>query len=564
MFDAETQQALIQEFLSENREAMDRVERDLLLLESNPTHHEWLNSVFRDMHTVKGNCRMMEFTRLEELTHTAESLLHLLREGKLLLRPAISNQLLAVLDAVRRSLLCIEQTGSEGEEDFTAQILQMEQCHEEVERLGETGLELLLETHSASDAPPESAAPAGEKEARSNRLDSVRISIERLDTLMNQIGEMGATFNQLKYAIAHHPQQIDHSLEGLEQHLQKLQGEVLQYRLQPIGQILESYHRLVRDLAVETGKKVLLELTGEETEVDRSILISIKEVLGHVIRNAIDHGIESSAVRLELGKSAVGHLRIAAEQKHGQVYLDIADDGKGIDLNKVRAKALAKNLISMEQALEMKEPEIMRLIMAPGFSTAEQVSKISGRGTGLDVVQTAIDKLGGSITISSEPGLGTRFRLRIPQTMAIVPVLLVRALQEGYAIPQVNIVELLSFYGDEVAGNIEGKMRSPMVRVREQLLPLVSLRQALATPIAGESPAPELKQLQARAELHVVVLHAEEALFGLEVDAIQEPANLVIKPMGQMLSHIAILAGTAVMPDGSVSFLLNVPELIKC
>ncbi|MBF0125666.1 MAG: chemotaxis protein CheA [Magnetococcales bacterium] len=560
MLDAASQQALLQEFFSENREALDRIERGLLQLESTPTNRELLNSVFRDMHTVKGNCRMMGFERLEGLTHAAESLLDLLREGKLVIDHRIGTRFLGVLDTTRRTLLMIEQTGSEGNDRFSDQILQLERFHGEVDLTpGETerrGLESPLDLES--DHP----VVRNETDA-SPRMESIRLSIERLDALMNQVGELGAVFNQLKYALSTNHSQIEPALENLEQQIHGLQGEVLQYRLQPIGRILETYHRLVRDLAVETKKKVVLDLVGEETEVDRNILISIKEVLGHLIRNAVDHGIESPGERGAGGKSPIGRIRLSAEQKQGQIYLEITDDGRGIDLAKVKAKALEKNLLTPEQAQELKEHEIIRLIMAPGFSTAEQVSKISGRGTGMDVVQAAIDKLGGTIAITSQPGAGSRFRLRIPQTMAIVPVLLVSSLAGNYAVPQVNIVELISYYGTEIARSVEGKMQSPMVRVRERLLPLVLLSNLVSLPPASGEVATSVAQIHAQPALHVVVLQSEEHQFALAVDDIKEPANLVIKPLNKIFADIPILAGNAVMPDGSVSFLLNVSELLK-
>ncbi|MBF0260822.1 MAG: chemotaxis protein CheA [Magnetococcales bacterium] len=567
MFDEASQQALMQEFFSENREALDRIERGLLQLETAPESRDLLNSVFRDMHTVKGNCRMMGFERLEELTHTAESLLDVMRDGRVVIDVLIGNQLLSVLDTVRRTLEEIERSGSEGEADFSALIQQLERLQQR------QGANISME-HDEGDTPEvvrvsspgalfDEATQRGEGDAATGKLDSIRLSIERLDGLMSLVGELGATFNQVKYALARNASQLDQVLENLGQQIQTLQGEVLQYRLQPIGRILDTYHRLVRDLAVETKKKVVLDLVGEETEVDRNVLISIKEVLGHLIRNAVDHGIETPEDRVAHGKSPVGRVRLLAEQKQGQIYLEITDDGRGIDVARVRLKALERGLITHEQAGEMAEAELMRLIMAPGFSTADHVSKISGRGTGMDVVQAAIDKLGGSVAISSQIGQGSRFRLRIPQTMAIVPVLLVTAAGETFAVPQVNIVELVSYHGAEIAGHVEGKMRAPMVRVRERLHPMVALREAVAHPSQATQRVRSVEQILAEPALHVVVLQSEERLFALDVDDIKEPANLVIKPVNRIFADIPILAGTAVMPDGSVSFLLSVTELIK-
>ncbi|MBF0160061.1 MAG: chemotaxis protein CheA [Magnetococcales bacterium] len=577
MFDEETQKELLQEFFSENREALGRIEMGLLQLESDPTDRDRLNSIFRDMHTVKGNCRMMGFERLEELTHAAETLLDLMREGVRLLDQRIGNTLLEVLDTVREALQEIAQTGSEGEADFTRSIAALARLQPEAtddgqpsttpsEQLPDWALQGSSDQGDANHDSPavgDSSAVGEKTQSVSVKLESIQLSIDRLDSLMNQVGELGAAFNQLKYAIASNPDQIDQILEVHGQQIYRLQDELLQCRLQPIGRVWQSYHRLVRDLAVETGKKVILELVGEETEVDRHVLVAIREVLGHLIRNAVDHGVEPPQERSVKGKSPIGRVTLSAEQKHGQIYLEIADDGRGIDVDRVRAKALVRHLITHEQANEMKEAEILKLIMMPGFSTADQVSKISGRGTGMDVVQTAIDKMGGSISIFNQAGHGSRFRLRIPQTMAIVPVLLVSNDTTTYAVPQVNIIELVSFYGQEILSQIESKLQSPMVRVRNHLYPLVPLQRTLARNGPGRSGAREMQRLRGKEAVHVVVVQSEEQIFGLEVDTIREPASLVIKPMARLFGHVTILAGTAVMPDGSVSFLLNVPELIK-
>ncbi|MBF0098456.1 MAG: chemotaxis protein CheA [Magnetococcales bacterium] len=551
MFDEETQRALLQEFLAENREALDRIEQGLLQLEGMPTNQALLHAIFRDMHTVKGNCRMMAFGRVEELTHTAESLLDGLRAGRMRIDQVIGSRLLQVLDAVRTTLQEIERSGTEGECHFEPLQSQLQRLIQRAE----------VSPVDAPAATEESAnGQGGEMETAGGRLDSIRLSIDRLDALMNHVGELGAGFNQLKYALARQPAQLEVAMEGLAQQIQSLQDEVLRYRLQPIGRIWESYHRLVRDLAVETKKKVLLELHGEETEVDRNVLLVIKESLGHLLRNAVDHGIELPAIRTEQGKSPVGRIHLSAWQQQGQIYLEIADDGHGVDVQKVRAKAVASALLTEERAGELQESELLRLILLPGFSTADQVSKISGRGTGMDVVQSAIEQLGGTISISSTLGEGTRFRMRIPQTMAIVPVLLVRTWGEIYAIPQSGIVELVSYHGAEVLQQVEGKMQAPMVRVRGHLMPLVLLAQVLNG--MGQTQGVR-EQLRGWSELQMVVLQSEEQKFALAVEAILEPANLLIKPLGRFFAGISVLAGTAVMPDGTVSFLLNVPELLQ-
>ncbi|MBF0621407.1 MAG: chemotaxis protein CheA [Magnetococcales bacterium] len=566
MFDQATQQALLEEFFAENREALNRIERGLLQLETVPSDSALLNAVFRDMHTVKGNCRLMGFEKVEELTHASETLLEHMRDGDCTINQEINSALLGVLDAVRKTLEEIKRTGAEGDVDFSDHISKIERLLMDIDDqmasdAGKGGFEFDLSESDTTETAPSTSEES--RESAAPQLESVRLSIARLDILMNRIGELGATFNQLKYLIQREPDQLEQVLEEHGDLIHVLQDEVLKYRLQPIGMIWESYHRLVRDLAVETGKKVLLDLRGEETEVDRNILVSIKELLGHLIRNAIDHGIEKPEDRTDLGKKPIGRVEMTAAQRHGQIYLDIRDDGRGIDGNKIRDKAIEKGLITSEQAMTMNEQDMLNLIMLPGMTTAQQVSRISGRGTGMDVVKAALDKVGGTISITSDVGVGSQFRLRIPQTMAIVPGLLVKNAGGVFAIPQTNIMELISFYGSDVKKNIEGKMQMPMVRLREQLLPLIPLQRVLARIGPSRDIKRELGRIEQKRALDVVILHSEERTFGLEVDGILGPASMVIKPMNRIFSQISVLAGSAVMPDGSVSFLLNVPEIIN-
>ncbi|MBF0435163.1 MAG: chemotaxis protein CheA [Magnetococcales bacterium] len=577
MFSEEIQKALMEEFFSENRESLDRIEQGLLKLESNPGHKELINAVFRDMHTVKGNCRMMGFPRLEELTHKAETLLDLMRDDHLLMSQEIGSLLFNVLDRVRKTLLEIAQSGSEGIADFAELMQKLDYCvsHPQEKTADSAAVSISL-TEPAPPSPataqPETKVPTRDSpvtapsESDANQssapMESIRLSLSRLDTLMNQVGELGASFNQLKYVITQKPDHIDQLLEVHGKQIAWLQNEVIKYRLQPIGRIWDQYHRLVRDLAVAIGKKVVLDLIGEETEVDRNVLTSINELLGHLIRNAVDHGIESPEERTRMGKSPIGRIILKAEQKHGQIFLEIKDDGHGIDPVLVVEKALSTGLITVQQAEEMSETEIFKLIMLPGFSTAKEISTISGRGTGMDVVQNALNKMGGTISIASTLGTGSTFRMSIPQTMAIVPALLVHESNETFAIPQVNVIELVSFYGGEIGNNIEGKMQSPMVRVREKLLPLIPLQRLLTRDGPRRAPQREIERLLAATAVHVAVLHAQEHLFALEVGAILGHSSLLIKPINRIFSHIPILAGTAVMPDGSISFLLNVQALL--
>ncbi|MBF0316844.1 MAG: Hpt domain-containing protein [Nitrospirae bacterium] len=549
MFNEETQKALLQEFMTESCDSLDQIERYLLKLEGNPTNKELLNAVFRCMHTVKGNCRMMGFCGLEELTHCAEGVLHMFRAGEISMTREMAGVLLAVVDRVREALLVIESTGQEGNFDFSVQL-------DKLQRLQKT---VTLDLTQPDDYDIDDDGSSSRVEAMSVNLETIHLPIKRLDGLMNIVGEMVVTFNQLRYSIAHN---LETNIEEMAHHLQTLQDEVIKYRLQPIGRIWETYHRLVRDLAVESGKKVYLQMSGEDTEVDRVVLLSIKDILGHLIRNAVDHGIEPPDVRQDKGKPPLGRIELASQQRHGQIYIDVSDDGAGIDVNSTRAKAVELGLITPQQAEGISDGDAFKFIMEPGFSTARKVSKISGRGMGMDVVKREVEKVGGTISILSTADKGTRFRICIPQAMAIVPVLLVRASEQRFAVSQADIIELLSFYDEDIRDNVQRKMQRLMVRVRRRLVPLLRLEQVIGWDWQG-SGGDYAEAFRLKRQCHVVFLHCEDGDFGLEVDEIEEPISLVIKPLLRMFAHIPILSGSAIMPDGSVSFLLNVSEIGK-
>ncbi|MBF0175732.1 MAG: chemotaxis protein CheA [Magnetococcales bacterium] len=566
MFDEETLKVLLAEFLAENRESLDQIERGILALEMDPENMELLNTVFRHMHTVKGNCRMMEFSRLEELTHAAENLLDLLRERKITAHQGNCGVLLGILDTVRHTLDGIERSGSEGNPDFSRPI----QALERLTRGGDSGSTSLLVPDCGpgdSSEPADSALPCRDAEPERERsggsgLQTVRLPIEKLDALMNMVGELGSAFNQLRYALHHGTTAGDTVLEGMETRIHQLQDEVLKYRLQPIDTIWEPLHRLVRDLAMETGKKAILDIQGGETEMDRNVLLTLKECMGHLLRNAIDHGIEPPHEREVAGKSILGHVRLHAEQRHGQIFIEVSDDGRGLDVEKIRTKAIELGLLDAEQARHHAEEEVFRVIFEPGFSTVGQVSKISGRGTGMDVVKNAMTRLNGTIAISSQLGRGTQFRFRIPQTMAIVPSLLLGSGDGQYAVPQANIVELISYFGADVQRHVEKRLHGFMVRIRDRLFPLLPLDQILHAPLHGNH-SPQTPALQTRSACHVVLLRAEGGEFALAVEKIADPIALVVKPMLRLFSHLTILSGTALLPDGSVAFLLNVGELCQ-
>jgi two-component system, chemotaxis family, sensor kinase CheA len=561
MFDEETQQALLKEFFLENRESVDQIEKYLLQLESSPENRdELLNTIFRNMHTVKGNCRMMGFEKLESLSHAAETLLELMRDNRVAINEDVGSILLDVVDSVRSGLVVIEQQqGAEGDMDFSAQI-------DLLARFSSQDDNSIAKENTSFASTPSLVESTGVLQKGSggtvDRLQSIQLTIERLDDLMRMVGEAGTSVNQLRYAIREQADAVKPVLDTLDGQIQQLQGEVLKYRLQPIGRTWDGYHRLVRDLAIETRKKVLFTVEGEETEVDRNVLLAIKDLLGHLIRNAIDHGIESPEERKAKGKSSLGRLLLSAKQKDGQVIMALSDDGAGIDGDHLRNIARNKGLISERQSQEMEYDDLLKFIFHPGFSTVDQVSHISGRGTGMDVVKEAVEGVGGVVSITSKADVGSCITLRIPQTTALIPTLLVREGGVQYAIPQVNIVELISFVGQEVVENIEVKMHTLSVRVQDRILPVIRLKRVVEEEYSLDEEGDSF-DLRQQKEVQMVILQADDFQFALEVERIEEPVSLVVKSLGEVFSHVKILTGAAIMPDGSVSFLLNVYELVK-
>lgn len=549
LYDEAMRKALLEEFLAENNEALRRLEGNLILLESDPGAMDLVHAVFRDMHTIKGNCRMLGFSQLEELLHAAESLLGLYREGRGLITREGAEVLFRVADTVSSLMPRVAQVGEEGVLDFSTLISGLERIRRAMEEESED------EEAGVAEAEEVREEPGVRRGVGSGEGQAVRLSIDRLDFLIDLIGQLGAASNQLRYEFDRNRERAWQVMEGMEGQLRQLQDEVLKYRLQPIGRVWEGYQRLVRDLAVETGKRIMLDVSGEATEVDRAILAVLKEVFGHVIRNAADHGLEPVAERLGAGKPPVGRIRLHAEQRHGQVYLEVGDDGRGMDPARLKAKGVEMGLITPLQAQEMGDAEALQLIFAPGFTTTAQVGRISGRGAGMDAVKAAVEKVRGLVEVTSTPGKGTVLAMRIPQTMAIVPALMVLCQGAWYGIPEAQVVELISFMGPEVARHVEGKMGNPMVRVRGGLVPLLPLESVF------NSSGDPLAAVLGRSEAHVAVLQGEDGLFGLAVEAIGEIAHLVVKPLARVVASSGLFSGAVVMPDGRVSLLLDVVAL---
>ena len=472
---------IIREFLTESHEGLDQMERHLVELEQQPDNKELLKAIFRSIHTIKGTCGFLGLTRLESVTHHGESLLALLRDGLMKLTPEVTSLLLRTVDTVRGILATIEAEGHDGKEDHAALIAGLEEAiREHGRRKGEGQFPpsdpdpIQAESVQSVSAPRLSPSESGSAVTDS----TIRVDVELLDRLMTQVGELVLSRNQiLQYAIDVKDTAFQAASQRLNLITTELQEGVMKTRMQPIGNIWQKFPRVVRDLSVSFGKEVQIEMLGRDTELDKTIIEAIKDPLTHLIRNAVDHGIEFPEDREAAGKPREGVLRLRAFHEGGQVNIEIADDGAGIDTEAVKEKALNKGLVSPDQVARMTERELQQLLFLPGLSTAKTVTNVSGRGVGMDVVKTNIEKIGGMVDLQSIQGEGTTLKIKIPLTLAIIPALVVTSEEERFAIPQVNLLELVRL--EEGIDGLEEIHGVPVYRLRGELLPIVHLREVL-------------------------------------------------------------------------------------
>ena len=586
---------VVQEFLVESYENLDRLDQDLVALERAPDDVATLSSIFRTVHTIKGTCGFLGFSKLEAVAHVGENLLSRLRDRDLQLDAAITSALLQMIDAVRGILASIEATGSEGDGVYDDLVAELGRLHrgepapaaEEPPpaRLGElliaTGTvtaedvaeavqlqaygdhrplgELLMDEGKIRPGEVVDALQA-QAEARTNVSDqSIRVDVALLDKLMNLVGELVLARNRvLQFTRADSDPAFVSTSQRLNLITSELQEGVMKTRMQPVGNVWAKFPRVVRDLSLQLGKQIRIEMEGEETELDKTIIEAIKDPLTHIVRNSVDHGIETPEVRVANGKPAEGRLLLRAFHEGGQVNIEISDDGAGINLDRVRQKALERNLLSPEQAGRMNDREIGNLIFLPGFSTAAAVTNVSGRGVGMDVVKTSIEKIGGTVDLHPRAGQGTTLRIRIPLTLAIIPALIVVTGGDRYAIPQVNLLELVRLEGEQARNAVEYIHDTPVYRLRGNLLPLVNLRDELKLvdrDASDEDDEPDV--------MNIVVLQADDRQFGLVVEGVTDTEEIVVKPLGRQLKGIATFAGATIMGDGRLALILDVLGLAQ-
>ena len=401
---------------------------------------------------------------------------------------------------------------------------------------------------SASEAVADGPGPRTASDA------SIRVDVELLDALMRQVGELVLARNQIN-RLADGTVDVDlvRASQRLSLIASELQEGVMKTRMQPIDHVWAKMPRIVRDLAATCGRQVRLDMVGGDTELDRTLLEAVKDPLTHLVRNAIDHGIETPADRVAAGKAAIGVLTLRAYHAGGQVIVDVVDDGKGIDAERIAAKAIERGLRTPEQIAGMSEPDLLQLLFLPGFSMAPAVTKVSGRGVGMDVVRTKIEAIGGQVDVESTVGRGTTWRLRIPLTLAIMPALTVESAGELYAIPQVSLLELVALDGQKARTAIEYIGSAPVYRLRGDLLPLVALRDVLETGDNREPNAPAV----------IAVLQADTQRFGLIIDRVLNTEEIVVKALSARLKAIGVYAGATLLGDGRVSLILDVGAIAR-
>jgi two-component system chemotaxis sensor kinase CheA len=551
----EHDQDVIREFLVESHENLSRLDQELVELEKRPKDAALLASIFRTIHTIKGTCGFLGFTTLEAITHQAETLLSQLRDGERDLNPALVSLILETVDATRKVLAAIEASGEEGESRFADLTERLRAAAQGVETSGSRAVSgeagPTPEFAGAAGAPGcvEEARPEEDAAKSSPVADAnIRVGVVLLDKLMDLVGELVLTRNQILQC---NNEREDAALNATAQRLNlittELQEGVMKTRMQPIGMVWNKLPRVVRDISVALGKQIRLEMDGAETELDRTIIEAIKDPLVHLVRNACDHGIETPEERARAGKPPQGKLALRAYHEGGQVNIEISDDGAGIDVARVREKAVEKGILRPEQAEKLSDREALNLIFQPGFSTATAVTNVSGRGVGMDVVKSHIEKIGGAVDVSSRRGEGATVKLKIPLTLAIIPGLVVTSGGERFVIPQVSLLELIRLDGDSAERQIEYVHSTPVYRRRGSLLPIAYLHRVLGLEPAGPADA-----------VNIVVLQAEDRQFGLVVDGISDTQEIVVKPLGKQLKGLTVYAGATIMGDGRVALILDV------
>lgn len=546
-------QDVIDEFVSECDEIIERISKNLQLIEAGNHTRESLDEIYRDVHSLKGSAYLFSFQKLGDIAHAMESSLERVRGGTHLPSEDLINGLFKALEIIESIVQKIKNKTYDEELESTIPIFAktLLSFAAKLERAPEDPL--LSAGIQPSSAHAEPARAPREKEAEG--ASSIRVPVALLDNLMTLMGEMVLVRNQvLQFSNKSEDLEFLSMSKRLNVVTSEIQGEMMKTRMQPIGNVLSKFNRVVRDLSQDLKKNINLSLVGADTELDKSLLEAIKDPLTHIVRNSCDHGIESPETRQQHGKPETGSITIKAYHEGGQVIIDVHDDGAGLQRDVILKKAIEKGHITQAESLKLSEKQAFNLIFTPGFSTASKVTNVSGRGVGMDVVRTNIEKIGGTVDLSSVPGSGTTIKLKIPLTLAIVPALIVKCGKGTFAIPQVKLEELVRVDQSSSENKIECLHGAPVFRLRGNILPLVDLNQVLN--IGGQTNYQD-------GIINIAVLNAEQVSFGLIIDEVQDTADIVVKPLNRLLKSLQVYSGATILGNGSVALILDVLGVSK-
>ena len=558
---------IVQEFLLESFENLASIVDELTKFEKDTSNKELLDSIFRKIHTLKGSASFLGFKKLEEITHNAETVLDLAREGKYKVESMTIDTLLDSLDSCLEIIKNVEKMGVECDKEYSHINFKILGLLEKTKlNVNEVISEDQIYDASAEDvedatevvdtSPPVKKNEVNErfekeaselKGAGSLKDSVVRVNVNLLDKIMNCVGELVLNRNQiLQFSNNSESSELNRLAQELNGITTELQTDIMTTRMQPVGTVVSKFERIVRDLSRKQNKNIKLKIYGSETELDKTLLDAIRDPLTHLVRNAVDHGIEKTEDRVSKGKSEEGLIQLKSYHEGGQVTIEITDDGGGIDPEKIKAKAIEKGIITAESAAKMSEKDSFQLIFAAGFSTAAAVTDISGRGVGMDVVKTNIEKVGGSVDIDSTVNVGTVLKLKIPLTLAIVPALMVVTAGDVFAIPQANLVELVRLEEDKVKTSVESVHGVEFIRLRGSLIPIFRLDKSLNLTSGNTDNG-----------VNIVILNAEGFVYGIIVDEIIDTQEIVVKPLSQMLKKISLFAGATILGDGKVALIVD-------
>ncbi|MGY6550396.1 MAG: chemotaxis protein CheA [Erythrobacter sp.] len=529
---------LLAEFIAETREMLEATGGELVAWEADPADRARLDSVFRFVHTVKGNCGFFDFPRLAALSHAAEDALADLRAGRREPSPALVSAVLAIIDRIAAMVDAIE-AGEDSDDGDDADLI--------AALAGEAE-----ETAPAPLLPEQTMARRHDPAAHIAAQRTIRLPVELLDRVMIGVSDMVLARNDLAHRLRESGTQptIDGPFERLTAILSDVRDAITRMRMQRIETLFGALPRMVRDLSAELGKQVLIDLEGGNVELDREMIETIRDPVTHLIRNAIGHGIETPAQRRAAGKREMGLLTLSAHQSGNTIAIVVSDDGRGLDEEKIAAKALATGLVSPAEHTAMTRDKVLQLIFEPGFSTADEVSNISGRGVGLDVVRQNLEKVGGSIKVSSQPGIGSLFTMQIPLTLSIIAGLTVEVAGQRLAIPQGYVEEIVE--ADAAALDYAQLGDTALVTFRGERVPCLLLADVLGL------AAPDMHR---GAHTLALLRLASGDLFALVVDRIHSHGDLVVKPLAPAVMKCGLYAGSALLDDGQPVLLLDVTRI---